>query len=111
MKKWLKDFIFLLKHASELRGYYNYLSKELEGYHREVGKCFLKMSSTENFLREAHKEMRLRITKMEEAVDRKVIQCVPNPYDTYQELDERCSHCQLLRRIICIACSPEKEEE
>ena len=75
------------------------------------GKCFLKMSSTENFLREAHKEMRLRITKMEEAVDRKVIQCVPNPYDTYQELDERCSHCQLLRRIICIACSPEKEEE
>lgn len=61
--------------------------------------------------REAHKGMRLRITKMEEAIDRKVIQCVPNPYDTYQELDERCSHCQLLRRLICIACPPEKEEE
>lgn len=109
--KWIKDFIFLLKHASELRGYYNFLKNNIDLYRAEVSSCLNRVSESENFLREAHKEMRLRITKMEEAVDRRVIQCVPNPYDTYQELDERCSHCQLLRRIICIACPPEKEEE
>ena len=109
MIKRIKDIIFLLKHASSLRGYYNYIKNHLDEYHLEVNRSLVVLENTKEYLREEHKAMKLRITKMEEIVDRKVVQCVPNPYDTYQELPERCSHCELLRRIICIACPTEKE--